>query len=75
MQTGRVKSAVHGLDLLMSLESQMMKNNFKKIFTILCDFYVSCNKFISMLNYIGMCINWDALTKSLHGRMKQYIIH
>ena len=70
VQGSRVKSAVHALSLLLSLRSQKYKNDFKSLFTILCVSYGAGERFITMLNHIGLCISWGKFKEILDERMK-----
>ena len=60
VQTGRrVHSASHALAILCSLSSQMITNNFKILFTILCISYGAGSRFVGMLNHIGLTVSWQ----------------
>ena len=70
VQGSRVKSAVYALSLLLSLQSQKFKNDLKSLFTILCVSYGAGERFITMLNHIGLCISWGKFQEILDERMK-----
>ena len=53
-----VRSAMHALALLLSLRNQKMQNNFRLMFTMLCVSYGAGDRFITMLNHMGLSISW-----------------
>ena len=72
IQKGRVKSAVHALAILVSLKSQMIKNDFKLLFSILCVSYGAGMRFINMLNHAGLSVSWDTLMNFFDSRMTKF---
>eukprot|EP00112_Aurelia_sp_Birch-Aquarium-sp1_P005270 Seg1598.4 transcript_id=Seg1598.4/GoldUCD/mRNA.D3Y31 product="Potassium channel AKT3" protein_id=Seg1598.4/GoldUCD/D3Y31 len=67
----RVRSAVHAIALLLSLRNQKIQNNFKLMFTILCVSYGAGQRFVGMLNHVGLCISWQKFVDFLDKRLKQ----
>ncbi len=66
MQEGnRVKDAAHALAILASLRSQKLSNDFKLMFTILCVSYGAGERFIHMLNHVGLTTSWKCFLNFL----------
>ena len=56
----RVHSATHALAILCSLKSQLMTNDFKTLFTLLCISYGAGMCFIGIMNHARLTISWKA---------------
>ena len=65
-----VRSAMHALTLLLSLRNQKMQNNFRLMFTMLCVSYGAGDRFITMLNHMGLSISWKKFIQFLDTRLK-----
>ena len=64
----RVRSVVHSLDILVSLKSQKIQNDFKILFTCLCISFGAGMRFIGMLNHLGLTVSWEKAMKFFDGR-------
>ena len=72
----RVKSAVHALSILVSLNSQKIQNDFKILFICLCISFGAGMRFVNMLNPLGMTVSWDKIINffdSRKGKQEQEI--
>ena len=67
----RVRSTMHALALLLSLHNQKMQNNFRLMFTMLCVSYGAGDRFITMLNHMGLSISWKKFIQFLDIRLKE----
>ena len=66
----RVKDAAHALAILASLRSQKLSNDFKLMFTTLCVSYGAGERFIHMLNHVGLTTSWKCFLNFLDKRWK-----
>ena len=67
----RVRSATHALAILVSLRNQKIQNNFKLMFTMLCVSHGAGERFVTLLNHIGLNISWKKIIQFLDSRLKQ----
>lgn len=67
----RVMSAVHALAILVSLKSQKIANDFKLIFTLLCISFGAGNRFVGMLNHVGLTVSWQKAMKYFDSQRKR----
>ena len=67
----RVRSATHALAILVSLRNQKIQNNFKLMFTMLCGSHGAGERFVTLLNHIGLNISWKKIIQFLDSRLKQ----
>ena len=72
IQKDRIKSAVHALSVLVSMKSQMIKNDFKLLFSVLCVSYGAGMRFINMQNHLGLCVSWDTVMNFFDTRMRKF---
>ena len=66
----RTLSAMHALAILLSLRSQKIQNNFKLMFTSLCVSYAAVERFITVLNHLGLTFSWKNLVDYLDKQLQ-----
>jgi len=64
----RVRNAVHSLAILVSQRSPKIQNDVKVVFTCLCISFGAGTRFITMLNHLGLTVNWEKAMKYFDDR-------